>query len=284
MPLVRRSLGQDQLLAAAGADSLHAQPQHPSEGLRALLHDGLLSCSCHLPFGQHNTAPSLDLHDARQVNLLLLITTPSEVLLRVGRLLRARLSSEDGEALLHFGHHLDPRVEDMVHSHPGIIEPALLRVAIVEEFFPILGEKLHPVRQIFSDVFLLFGDLILNLPEATHLDYSSLVVHDLPEEVVHGMLPGRLSGRCVVEVDAPLLVLMFGPPRRKRGVEGLFSNPEHVCFPDWVDVQALDVLEHLHDARLLSLWHVRGHSGRGCRSHAAATSGEAGGGGGTLRH
>mmetsp|Transcript_124277 Transcript_124277/g.397855 ORF Transcript_124277/g.397855 Transcript_124277/m.397855 type:complete len:523 (-) Transcript_124277:330-1898(-) len=231
---VRRRHSQHEFLLTAHL--LHAQPELSSQRLRAFLDSRLRNLIPVDPLRQDAPRDALDFDQALQVPVLLILLPSAKLDLLHGGLLRTGGTGEHGHALLHLGHHLDPRVEVVVDSHPRIVKPAVVGAAIVEELLAVLVEQLHPIGEIVSDVLLELCDLVLNRMEATVPDDTPLVLHDLTEEVVHRMPPNRLPCGTAVKVDATLLVLVLAPARRERSVEGLLGDPEHVGLLDGVDV------------------------------------------------
>mmetsp|Transcript_89689 Transcript_89689/g.231502 ORF Transcript_89689/g.231502 Transcript_89689/m.231502 type:complete len:571 (-) Transcript_89689:548-2260(-) len=167
VPAVRRRLREHELLGAARASLLHAQAQLPAQRLRALLHRGLLPGMLDFPLGDDDARHGLDLDQTLDVVLLLFLLAPPQLNLLMRGLLRTWGTSQERKPLLHLGHHPNPLVEVVIHSHARVVKPALVRLPVVEELLAMLVEELHPVSEVFPDVLLELGNLVLDLPEAT---------------------------------------------------------------------------------------------------------------------
>mmetsp|Transcript_118008 Transcript_118008/g.341152 ORF Transcript_118008/g.341152 Transcript_118008/m.341152 type:complete len:246 (-) Transcript_118008:252-989(-) len=245
MPAVRSRHRKNQLLLPVGSQLVHSQSKLAAQRLGALL-DGRLRLQVpEVPPGEDAAAEGLDLDKAFEVFVLRFLLSPAQLELLLRGLLRARGPGQHRQLVLHLGHHLHLRIEVVVDGHPRVVEPAIVGAAVVEELLALLVEQLHPICEVSADVLLELRDLVLDLVKSTVPHYVALVLDDLLEEVVHRVPPNRLAGRHVVEVDAPLGIVLdsvLAPAGGERRVEGLLGDPQHVGLPDGVDVQSLDVL------------------------------------------
>mmetsp|Transcript_43457 Transcript_43457/g.120250 ORF Transcript_43457/g.120250 Transcript_43457/m.120250 type:complete len:772 (-) Transcript_43457:45-2360(-) len=248
-----RRLREDQLLVAASSQLLHTKPELTAERLWAFLENASRLRALQLAPGFGHAYKGLQLDDFELVHLRLLLAVLYHRLLLLRGLFWPHRPCLVPHAwpFLHFCDQFDPRVKLVVKRHPRVVKPTLVRLAVVKELLAVLVVELHPIGQVHSYLVLNGGDFVLDLPEAARLHDPALIADYVAEKVVHGVPPCRFASGAVMEVNPRLFILVFRPPWRQWSVEGLLRDPEQVWLINGVDVETLDILQHLYDICLL---------------------------------